>query len=300
MRSRTQKTALIKAPDEVSDESDKRPSSQVLAAAQPHDSEEFSCDGDDTILESGISPAAPCTLSPARRPDHPRLESSLAGSVCPKCVEETALYCPHCTVCSECCQCVNSQAAAPCDRWFHTNNFHTRHHDSYRRKLFCPRGGDNSGAHNACRHLGDSRRTVGIYEDGSTFIHEDNWRSPKLKAFKPKMKWRGTTTFKTKLASRDNEHHSTNPKVPRNNRVEGSNSPHRRNLAPLLHRLVKSKLYSRQRHSGRKTVIELCCGNDSRLGCEEFVGRNTKVVRITEQDDFTSQKGLQKKSKKQE
>jgi len=135
---------------------------------------------------------------------------------------------------------------------------------------------------------------VGIYEDGTTFIHEDNWRSPKSKAFRPKMRWRGTTTFKTKTASQDKQHYTTNPKVPRQNRIEGSNSPHRRNLAPLLHRLVKSKLYSRQRHSGRKTVIELCCGNDSRLGCEGFVGRNAKVVRITEQDDFTSQNGLQK------
>ena len=148
--------------------------------------------------------AAPCTLSPARRPDHPRLEAALAGSVCPKCLEETALHCLHCMVCTECCHCVNAQPAAPCDRWFNTNNFHTRHHDAYRKTLFCPRGGDNSGAHNACRQLGDSRRTVGIYVDGTTFVHEDNWRAP-TKAFKPKMIWRGTTTFKTKSASHDHK-----------------------------------------------------------------------------------------------
>ena len=65
-------------------------------------------------------------------------------------------------------------------------------------------------------------------------------------------------------------------------------------LCPLLHKLVQNKRYSRQRHTGPKTVSELCCGNGSRLGCDEFVGRNINVHRITEQDGFTSQNGLQK------
>ena len=37
-----------------------------------------------------------------------------------------------------------------------------------------------------------------------------------------------------------------------------------------------------------------CCSDGSRLGCKEFAGKNTKVCRITEKDDFTSQSGLEK------
>jgi hypothetical protein len=134
-----------------------------------------------------------------------------------------------------------------------------------------PRGGDNSGAHHSRKLITSNRRTVGIYRDGTTFIHEDNWLSPNAKPFEPKGPWRGTTTFKTKNAKRDtNKDYHNNQKVPRNNRTEGPVNPYRRALAPLLHRLVHNKIYSRQRHAGPKTVIELCCGENSRLGSSQL------------------------------
>jgi hypothetical protein len=42
----------------------------------------------------------------------------------------------------------------------------------------------------------------------------------------------------------------------------------------------------------KRTLIEVCCGNDSVLGQDSSATQRCRKVRITEDDDFTSQAGL--------
>ena len=61
---------------------------------------------------------------------------------------------------------------------------------------------------------------------------------------------------------------------------------------------MKDKDIRREISETPRRVIEICCGKNSALGQKTRYSENCEVVRITIEDDFTTEKGFRKAADK--
>ena len=143
--------------------------------------------------------------------------------------------------------------------------------------------------------LTGKRVTVGVDSKGKVFTIHDHLDEPSEMTLPEH--WTGTSSFETKVSvSMISENHRGNLKVPMTCCKSATNT-YRKVVQPIINTIKGLRKHKRRNIPKLHTLIEVCCGADSKFGSPDLMPPNVEVVRITSSNDFStslSAQGLQK------